>query len=90
MIRSLFIWTFIGVINTLVWALIGIFLSIFSASGKIVHFYCAVPWSKIILWGSGVRVKISGLDAIQKEKTYIYIPNHLSFFDIRPVGLSPG
>jgi 1-acyl-sn-glycerol-3-phosphate acyltransferase len=82
MIRSIFIWVFIGIINTFIWALIGIFLSIFSASGKIVHFYCAVPWSKIILWGSGVRVKISGLDAIQKEKTYIYIPNHLSFFDI--------
>ena len=82
MIRSLFIWTFIGVINTLIWALIAIFLSIFSSTGRITHFYCAAPWSKIILWGSGVRVTISGLDVIDKEKSYIYIPNHLSFFDI--------
>lgn len=82
MIRSLFIWTFIGVINTFVWALIGIFLSIFSSTGKIIHFYCSVPWSRIILLGSGVRVTINGLNSIDKEKSYIYIPNHLSFFDI--------
>jgi 1-acyl-sn-glycerol-3-phosphate acyltransferase len=82
MIRSLFIWTFIGVINTFIWALIGIFLSLFSSTGKIIHFYCSVPWSKIILWGSGVRVTVNGLDKIDQEKAYIYIPNHLSFFDI--------
>ncbi len=82
MIRSMFIWTFIGIINTLIWALIGIFLSLFSATGRITHFYCAAPWSKTILWGSGVRVEINGLDKIHKEKTYIYIPNHLSIFDI--------
>jgi len=27
-------------------------------------------------------VEINGLDIIDKDKTYIYIPNHLSFFDI--------
>jgi 1-acyl-sn-glycerol-3-phosphate acyltransferase len=81
-IRSIFIWTFIGVINTFIWALIGIFLSIFSSTGRITHFYCAAPWSKIILWGSGVRVEINGLDVIDKDKTYIYVPNHLSIFDI--------
>ena len=82
MIRSIFIWIFIGIINTFIWAMIGIFLSLFSATGRITHFYCAAPWSKIMLWGSGVRVEINGLDAIHKEKAYIYIPNHLSFFDI--------
>jgi len=82
MIRSIFIWTFIGIINTLIWALFGIFLSLFSTTGRITHFYCATPWSRIILLASGVRVEISGLDVIDKEKTYIYIPNHLSFFDI--------
>lgn len=82
MIRSIAIWAFIGIINTLIWALFGIFLSLFSASGRTIHFYCAAPWSKIILWASGVKVEINGLDAINKEKAHIYIPNHLSFFDI--------
>jgi len=82
MIRSIFIWVFIGVINTLIWSLGAIFLSLFSASGRIVHFYVAVPWSKIILWANGVRVEIHGLNKIDKDKAYIYIPNHLSVFDI--------
>lgn len=82
MIRSIFIWAFFGVINTLIWSLVAIFLSLFSPSGRIVHFYVAVPWSKIILWANGVRVEIHGLNKIDKDKAYIYIPNHLSVFDI--------
>jgi len=82
MIRSIFIWVFIGVINTLIWSLGAIFLSLFSRSGRSVHFYVAVPWAKIILWANGVRVEINGLDTIDKEGAYVYIPNHLSFFDI--------
>jgi 1-acyl-sn-glycerol-3-phosphate acyltransferase len=82
MIRSLILWVFIGVINTLIWALVGIFLSILSPTGRMLHFYCAVPWSKIILWASGVRVEITGLNKIDMDKPHIYIPNHMSFFDI--------
>ena len=82
MIRSLILWVFIGVINTLIWSVVGIFLSIFSPTGRMLHFYCAVPWSKIILWASGVRVEISGLNKIDEDKPHIYIPNHMSFFDI--------
>jgi len=82
MIRSIFIWAFFGVINTLIWSLAAIFLSLFSPSGRIVHFYAAVPWSKIILWANGVRVETNGLNKIDKDKAYIYIPNHLSVFDI--------
>ena len=81
-IRSLFIWIFFGIINTFIWTILAIFVSIFSSSGRIVHFYCAAPWSRIILWGSGAKVKITGLDPIEKGKSYIFIPNHLSIFDI--------
>jgi len=82
MIRSIFVWAVFGILNTFIWALVAIFLSLFSASSRLVHFYSAVPWSKIILWGTGVPVEISGLSNIDKEKSHIYIPNHLSFFDI--------
>ncbi|HUU41627.1 MAG TPA: lysophospholipid acyltransferase family protein [Desulfatiglandales bacterium] len=82
MIRSLFIWIFFGVINTLFWAIFGIFLFLFSFSGRIVHFYCAAPWSRSILWASGAKVEITGLDYIEKGKSYIFIPIHLSVFDI--------
>jgi len=82
MIRSIFIWVFIGVINTLIWVMVEIFLSFFPHNGRRVHFYCAVPWAKVILWANGVSVEINGLDKIDKDKPYIYIPNHMSFFDI--------
>ena len=82
MIRSIFVWAVFGILNTFIWALVAIFLSLFSRSGRLPHFYSAAPWSKIILWGTGVRVEINGLSNIDKEKSHIYIPNHLSFFDI--------
>ena len=82
MIRSLFFWVFFGIFNTLFWVLFGILLTLFLAGSKTIHFYCAVPWAKIILWGTGVQVAIRGLSNIDRQKTYIFIPNHLSFFDI--------
>jgi 1-acyl-sn-glycerol-3-phosphate acyltransferase len=81
-IRSLFLWAFFGIMNTLFWVLFGILLSLFLAGSRTIHFYCAVPWAKIILWGTGVRVQVKGLSNIDKHKPYIFIPNHLSFFDI--------
>lgn len=82
MIRSLVLWIFIGVINTLIWVTVILLVSLFSHNGRKAHFYSAVPWSKIILWGTGVRVEINGLNKVDQDKPYVYIPNHLSFFDI--------
>jgi 1-acyl-sn-glycerol-3-phosphate acyltransferase len=82
MIRSLFLWAFFGIANTLFWILFGILLTLFLASSRTIHFYCAVPWAKTILWGAGVKVQIQGLSNIDRQKAYIFIPNHLSFFDI--------
>jgi 1-acyl-sn-glycerol-3-phosphate acyltransferase len=81
MIRSIFIWVF-GVLHTLIWVMVVAFVSVFSHNGRKVHFYCAVPWARIILWASSVRVQIDGLNTIDKERASIYIPNHLSIFDI--------
>ena len=82
MIRSVVIWLFIGVVNTLIWVTAEIFVSIVFRNSTKVHSYCIVPWSKIVLWGSGVGVEVDGLNRIDKDKAYVYTPNHLSFFDI--------
>ncbi len=81
MIRSIFIWAF-GVIHTLIWVMVEILVLAFSRDGRKVHLYCAVPWSKIILRASSVRVRVDGLDKIDTDRPSIYVPNHLSFFDI--------
>ena len=36
----------------------------------------------IILWFTGTRVHISGLDNIPKDEAVVYIGNHRSFFDV--------
>ena len=40
------------------------------------------PFSKGILKIAGIKVRTTGLDNIEKDKTYIYVSNHASQFDI--------
>jgi 1-acyl-sn-glycerol-3-phosphate acyltransferase len=47
-----------------------------------VHAYCAVPWSKSILWVCGVKVRVSGLENLDADVPRIYMVNHQSYFDI--------
>lgn len=39
-------------------------------------------WTWLIIKTSGAKVTVEGLDRIDREKTYIYISNHLSNFDV--------
>ena len=80
MIRNILLNSFIAV-HSVIFCLWGIFLSLFW-SGRTVHFKCAVPWAKTILWVSGVKVKVRGLENIDTGKPGIYLSNHQSYFDI--------
>lgn len=46
------------------------------------HFYAVVPWSRTILWVCGIKLKVNGLKNIVKDRPYIFISNHMSYFDI--------
>ena len=39
-------------------------------------------WAKGILWISGIKMEVEGLENIEPGKSYIYIANHQSNFDI--------
>ncbi len=39
-------------------------------------------WAKIIIWVSGVKVSIKGLENINIDYPYVYAMNHQSYFDI--------
>jgi 1-acyl-sn-glycerol-3-phosphate acyltransferase len=67
---------------TLGCTILAVVYTAFSASSKQIHFRCAVPWSRALLWISGVRVYTEGIDRIEATAAYVYIPNHTSFFDI--------
>jgi 1-acyl-sn-glycerol-3-phosphate acyltransferase len=81
MIKSFFINAFI-VFHTLFFCTIALPIAVFDPTGIRVHSYIAVPWAKVILWISGVRVDVHGIENIDPARPRIYLVNHQSFFDI--------
>jgi 1-acyl-sn-glycerol-3-phosphate acyltransferase len=61
---------------------IAIVLSFFDRKGLKIHSTVAVPWAKLMLLFSGVKVKAEGLNRLEKGKQYIFATNHQSYFDI--------
>ena len=79
--RFVFLNIFIG-LHTLLFGTYGILLALFGRSPRFVHFYCAVPWAKVILWVCGVKVEMMESENIQVNAPRIYMANHCSYFDI--------
>ena len=84
MIRFISLNAFIA-IYTIILSIWVFLLAIFDRSGRIVHFYCAVPWAKGILWVCGVKVIVKGLNNVDRNIPRIYMTNHQSYFDILAV-----
>jgi len=69
------------VLDTLILGILVIFVSIFDEWGKRVH-YLGKLWSRMNLFFSGVRVRVHGLEKIDRKKSYIVMPNHQSLYDV--------
>ncbi len=80
MIRSVLVWTSI-VVTTVGLGTLAFITFPFDRNGNIVHHY-ARWWAKIQLLVSGVRVKVGGLEHLDKERPYIYMSNHQGSYDI--------
>ena len=80
MIRSAFIIGWI-VLTTAFFAILAIVVSFFTRTGNPVHIVARV-WSQSILMGSRVHVGVRGLANIKPDKSYVYMANHQSNFDI--------
>jgi 1-acyl-sn-glycerol-3-phosphate acyltransferase len=68
-------------IYTIVLGTLSIFSSLFERDGHFAH-WCARAWSKLILATTGVRVHLSGLDRLERGRTYVFVSNHQSIYDI--------
>ena len=44
-------------------------------------------WARLLLWASGVKVKVEGLEKISRDGSYVFVSNHLSYMDT-PVALA--
>ena len=80
MIRSALLWISI-VVSTIGLSTLAFITFPFDRTGNIVHHY-ARWWAKIQLLASGVRVKVKGLEHLDREKPFIYMANHQSSYDI--------
>ena len=80
MIRSMFIIFWI-ILDTIVMSLAAICLSFFSRNGNAPHII-GRWWSKSILWASGIKVKVKGLENLAPESPCVFMCNHQSNFDI--------
>jgi 1-acyl-sn-glycerol-3-phosphate acyltransferase len=80
MIRSVLLWISI-IVTTVGLGTLAFITFPFDRNGNIVHHY-ARWWAKIQLLVSGVRVKVKGLEHLDKESPYIYMSNHQGSYDI--------
>jgi 1-acyl-sn-glycerol-3-phosphate acyltransferase len=80
MIRTAFIILY-GLPVTTVLCIIAIIVSFFSHTGNSVHIIARI-WAKSILFVSGIKVEFEGLTNIDPSKSYVYMSNHRSNFDI--------
>lgn len=74
----IYLWT---ILVTIVFGTIAIVTSLFSRTGNSVH-HVAKAWGKSILMISGIKVSITGLEHLEADRSYIFMSNHQSNFDI--------
>jgi 1-acyl-sn-glycerol-3-phosphate acyltransferase len=68
-------------VYTIVLGIASITSSFFDRRGHFAH-RCARAWSWLILATTGVDVTVHGLDRIERGKTYVFVANHQSIYDI--------
>jgi 1-acyl-sn-glycerol-3-phosphate acyltransferase len=68
-------------IYTIVLGTLSIGASLLERRGYFAH-WCARAWSWLILATTGVRVQVRGLARLQPGKTYVFVANHQSIYDI--------
>ena len=66
---------------TIVLGTLSIASSLFEKSGYFAH-WCARMWSRLILKTTGVHLDVHGLDRLDPGRTYIFVANHQSIYDI--------
>ena len=68
-------------VYTIILGTLSIGSSLFEKRGYFAH-WCARTWSRLILITTGVRVTVVGLEKLEPGKTYVFVANHQSIYDI--------
>lgn len=73
---------FMAIASMVVFGFWGFLLTLLDSSGDWVMKYAAGPWGRFLLGCIGLRIKIEGLENLDPDGTYIFMPNHASFVDV--------
>ena len=68
-------------VYTIVLGTISVLSTIVERSGDFGH-ACARAWSRAILWTTGVRVRVEGIERLDPNRSYVFAANHQSIYDI--------
>ena len=68
-------------VYTIVLGTLSLVSSLIDRAGWFAH-WCARTWSHLILMTSGVKVRAVGLERLEPGKTYVFVANHQSLYDI--------
>jgi 1-acyl-sn-glycerol-3-phosphate acyltransferase len=68
-------------VYTIVLGTLSLGSSLVERRGRFAH-WCARTWSRLILATTGVRVEAEGLDRLDAGRTYVFVANHQSIYDI--------
>ncbi len=79
-LRSIAAWT-LGAFAMLKCCLTCLILSPFKESADFVHYYTS-KMGRFILWVSGVRVDVQGLENVDPKRAQLILPNHQGSFDV--------
>ena len=69
------------VVSTFLVSTFCVIFSVFGPYSRIINFF-AKAWTGSILFAAGVKLEIDGLEKIDRTKSYIFIGNHQSHFDV--------
>ena len=79
-IRALLITDPLIVLATVGFATVSLISSIYDPGNRR-QAAMARGWARVLLWVSGVRVKVDGLENISPDGSYVFVSNHLSYMD---------
>lgn len=78
--RAYFITAPLIIFSTIGFGLVSLLISLFERSGR-KQIAVARVWARWLLFGSGVKVKVEGLEKIAPGGSYVFVSNHLSYMD---------
>jgi 1-acyl-sn-glycerol-3-phosphate acyltransferase len=79
-LRAYFVTAPLIVLATIGFGLVSFVISLFESSGR-KQVAVARTWARCLLWVSGVKTKVEGLEKIAPNGSYVFASNHLSYMD---------